>query len=185
MPIIDEAVAAADKIKGWMNVVELRWLAQAAQGRKYVAEIGSWQGRSAKAMAMTVGQTLLCCDPLYSDERIEDHNTFKKFNENLAPEIASGKARLVRKLSVDAAADVEAILRGEKLGMVFIDGGHLFEDVSSDIARWKPMLEAGGILCGHDYGNEKDWPEVTRAVDAAFGSGGVSVAPGTCIWVRR
>lgn len=50
--------------------------------------------------------------------------------------------------------------------LVFIDADHSYEAVKMDIAAWFPLLEYGGILCGHDYGAQ--WPGVVKAVDERF-----------------
>lgn len=50
---------------------------------------------------------------------------------------------------------------------VYIDAQHAYEPVKSDIAAWRPKVQAGGIFAGHDYG----WGGpglVQRAVDEAF-----------------
>ena len=44
--------------------------------------------------------------------------------------------------------------------MVFIDGGHEYEEVKRDILIWKERLRPGGLLCGHDV----SWPGVRKAL---------------------
>jgi hypothetical protein len=51
---------------------------------------------------------------------------------------------------------------GMKLGMVFIDGAHDEKSVRSDILAWRPLVQKGGLLCGHDY--DWGWPGVVLAV---------------------
>ena len=36
---------------------------------------------------------------------------------------------------------------------IFIDGDHSYEAVRADLAAWEPKLVPGGILAGHDFGN--------------------------------
>jgi hypothetical protein len=61
--------------------------------------------------------------------------------------------------------------------MVFIDAGHTYEEVKSDIEVWQPV--ANKVICGHDYCDA--WPGVVKAVDEAFGKPDKVV--GT-IWVK-
>lgn len=74
------------------------------------------------------------------------------------------RVRLIRKLSVDAARDIE----NNTLDMVFIDGNHCYQAVLEDIDAWWPKLKKGGVMGFDDYGNDTNWPnfiEVKRAVD--------------------
>lgn len=48
----------------------------------------------------------------------------------------------------------------------FIDAGHSYEAVGSDIALWQPKVREGGWFGGHDY--NRKFPGVMRAVDEAF-----------------
>ena len=65
---------------------------------------------------------------------------------------------LINAFSVDAAKDIA----DASLDFVFIDAGHLKDDVITDINAWKPKIKHGGMLLGHDY----SLPGVRYAVDA-------------------
>lgn len=54
-----------------------------------------------------------------------------------------------------------------ELDLVYIDADHAYEACKADIAAWWPKVRPGGILAGHDYG--QDWPGVQKAVDERFG----------------
>jgi predicted O-methyltransferase YrrM len=71
-----------------------------------------------------------------------------------------GDSRLVREPSVDASTQ----FADASLDAVFVDGNHLADAVSADIAAWFPKLRRGGILLGDDY----QWPSVSAAWDEAF-----------------
>jgi cephalosporin hydroxylase len=53
--------------------------------------------------------------------------------------------------------------------LVFIDADHSYEGVRDDIATWRPLIQPGGIIAGHDY--DPQFPGVAKAVDEAFGPG--------------
>lgn len=78
---------------------------------------------------------------------------------------AIDRARLVRAASVEAAGWLQRA--GVLLDFVFIDASHTYEDVARDMAAWFPLLRAGGLFSGHDYGHHRQHG-VKRAVDEFF-----------------
>jgi predicted O-methyltransferase YrrM len=154
-----------------MNDKELRWLAETAQGKSRVIELGSWHGRSTTALltaaeVIAVDQWTTESGLKWDDKHTEHGLPWMRFWSNLRAEIATGKvlpyvcdlqhkdfrACLLR--DFEATAD-----------MVFIDADHSREAVTRDIKLAMKLVKPGGLVCGHDYGLT-DWPGVTRAVDA-------------------
>lgn len=78
-------------------------------------------------------------------------------------------------MTTDQAA---TIVDDGELDFVFIDAGHSYEAVVSDIKHWAPKVRTGGLIMGHDYGHPK-YTGVAQAVDEAFS--GVTVH-GETIW---
>lgn len=72
------------------------------------------------------------------------------------------KIEWIREKSVDAAKYIE----DNTLDFVYIDGGHLYENVMDDITLYTPKIKMGGLISGHDY-NKK---QVEKAVDEIFGN---------------
>lgn len=158
----------AEKIFGWMNREEMTFLAEHAQHGE-VVEIGSWQGRSTRAMAdnkldghIYAVDTFMgsADDTQYYLKDKPESWLFDQFRENLADHIASGLVVPMRMRSTVAAAYAQ--VSGTKFDMVFIDGAHDFESVRSDILAWRPLIKDGGLLSGHDF----DWgfPGTVHAV---------------------
>jgi len=48
----------------------------------------------------------------------------------------------------------------EKFDLLFIDGGHDYEQVKRDLSRWVPRVKDNGIIAGHDYEIEGVWRAV-------------------------
>ena len=189
-PGLPGVVGRASIPPGWMNGQELEWLAREAAVRKTIVEIGSWKGRSSKALAGATQGKVFCVDHWRGNEELKDETytealkqtpdvIFREFSAHLADEIASGKAVPVRASSVEAVPILKGLLPGGKAEMIFIDGDHSYESVKRDIESVLPLLADGGLLCGHDYGV---WPGVRQAVDEAFPG---RVTGGVCsIWVK-
>ncbi|SCA63223.1 Uncharacterized protein SCG7086_AM_00120 [Chlamydiales bacterium SCGC AG-110-P3] len=61
-----------------------------------------------------------------------------------------------------SAAYASSLVHNETFSFILIDGAHKIRYVMEDL-RWAALLEAGGILCLHDYSSKH--PDVTKAVD--------------------
>jgi len=157
---VQDTVYAGNDIDGWMNDQELQWLYNHARHMDSVAEIGSFKGRSAHALASACPGIVTCVDhfdPEHLRPVHEDH-VYRTFMENMAQ---FPNVRVVRKWSVEAAQEFP----DGAFDMVFIDGHHTYESVVADIQAWR--LKARRLLCGHDYC--ADWPGVIKAVDELVG----------------
>lgn len=187
-------VSAALAIRGWMSAAELTWLAERARESRQIVEIGCGIGRSTRALGdhVQVGP-VFAVDP-WSAEYFNNDNTVARWFRKLAPSademfaafsanvgdlVQAGRVVPVRLTSIEAAAQYG--WPPASMDLVFIDGDHRLEAVRSDIDAYRDLVAPGGILAGHDYGRA-DWPGVSKAVDAAFGSD-VRVLD-TIWWVR-
>ncbi len=45
------------------------------------------------------------------------------------------------------------VLWDKRIDLLFIDGGHSYEQVKSDILKFTPFVRKHGIVCFHDYDN--------------------------------
>ena len=170
----------ARQIQGWMTDDELAFLAGAARNVDSIAEVGSWKGRSTFALLSN------CTGPVYAVDHwlgsngergylkphseAESGDVFSEFLRNCGQ---FPNLKLVRKPSVEAAAEVPPV------DLVFLDGGHEYEEVLADLKAWAP--KAKKIICGHDF-TDQAWPGVRRAVTETFGE--VQRGPGS-IWIKQ
>ena len=64
----------------------------------------------------------------------------------------------------------------EQVDLVFVDGGHTYEECRDDIHGWIPLIKPGGVIIIHDYNKQliapnvdgphpKPWIGVNAAVD--------------------
>jgi hypothetical protein len=169
-------IAKAAKIPGWMTLAELAWLARQAKAHQRIVEIGSYLGRSTRALADNTAGVVHAVDDWKGprDEAIPDAERaelFAKFLANTAG--LDGRLQVHR---ADHAAELGSW--SSSVDMVFIDGSHDYEDVKRDIAFWQARAPEECLLSGHDF--SPGWPGVMRAVTELVP--GVRVHGGTSIW---
>lgn len=164
-------ILAADRIPGMMHVTQLLWLAGQAAQRSRILEVGSWRGRSTRALCDNTSGIVTAVDTWLGAPGLEDELTtlcavsgdpdwlFHEFQRNLAD---ARNLRVIRKPSLTTAADLAR--SGESFDMIFLDGLHDHASVVADIRAWWPLVSAPGLLCGHDL----EFPDVASAVRECF-----------------
>jgi len=181
MPEIAEAVdiSKALAIEGFMQPLELEWLAREAQSHKRIAEVGSYYGRSTRALCDHAQGEVHAFDDFFGPRDIAiDYRKrmmiFQTFCKNLDAYLEPGGKLIVHDEDHD-------LVKPEGLfDMIFIDGSHEYFDFKRDLEKWIPYLADGGLLCGHDY--DLAYPGVLQALFETLGNGCVAVAPQTTIW---
>ena len=194
---IDKAVS----IDGWTDPAELVWLATQAQYHNNILEIGSWKGRSTRALADHTPGKVWAVDhwmgpnvddywtgptskEIWADYEQFYHEVIKygpemvlgQFTANLSDLLANDKIVIVRMDSHEAAISLLPTHQGF-FDMIFIDGDHSYKQIKSDILDCLPLLAPGGLFCGHDY----TWDGVRRAVEETLVGFGVHYS----IWYKE
>jgi hypothetical protein len=132
-----------------------------------VAEIGVFKGDfSAQILSITKPHRLHLID-FWPDEMIQSSgesitgSDACKFVRNVfASEIKNNKVVLHKGLS----GQISQEFPDEYFDWIYIDAGHSYEEVKSDLNCWYPKVKAGGFITGHDY-IEKTWYGVVQAVN--------------------
>lgn len=173
--ILSVDIKPAQGIPGFMKNAELAWLATYAAHASIIVEVGSWQGRSTRALADHCPGVVYAVDPWSGDyytnggalHRIRT-DVAEAFAQHLADHIARGRVRPRRGefLALHAALVHEL---GRTVDLLFLDGDHREATVAAEIVAARALVRPGGILAGHDY-SHRSWPGVRAAVDAAFGA---------------
>lgn len=155
---------------------ELEFVLSSAKGRHCV-EVGAWVGGTTVEL-LNVCKSLVVVDHFrgqieYGGEEAKTKclsalggkDLFNNFLSNLSHHSHADIPLAILKMpSIDAA---ELMRTSNRIAdFVFIDAEHLYEYVLADIRNWLPVVEDGGIIAGHDYGN---WQGVNDAVHEAFG----------------
>jgi len=149
-------------IPGWMEREELEWLAFEASRHKVIVEIGSYLGRSSRALGEHVQGVVYCVDHWLGPKEFnpEDqpfpvemlYDTFLGHTKDLRSE---GRLIPIRLDSLEAAGGWGF----ESPDMVFIDGSHDLQSIKDDMQAWAKVIKPGGLFCGHDA----HWPGVAEA----------------------
>ena len=137
-----------NKIEGMMGDNELIWLNEKASQYENVVEIGSWKGKSAHALLSGCKSWVHSVDHFQgSADPIETGNkdVYADFINNVGH---FNNLIVHKKDSIEASKEFE----DGSMDMVFIDGGHQYDEVVADIKAWEP--KAKKLLCGHDWQSE-------------------------------
>jgi len=158
-----ETIHEADGIEGWMTLEELGFLFDSAATMDSVVEVGCWKGRSTYVLAKACKGTVTAVDTFRGTANDAEHirrvqaaggSTLPQFSINVQ------SCPNVRVLQMDS---LEAATVHAPVDMVFIDGGHSYEQVKADLLAWKS--KARKLICGHDW----QFPSVQRAVREVLG----------------
>lgn len=161
-------LSIARQINGWMSDVELEQLALFSKDATSILEIGSFQGRSTRAICDnspkgTPVDAVDCWDyriRTVVGEYIDvDAQAYSIFCANLADHLKSGKLLPYRVL-------FKNFVPPRLYDFIFIDGSHDEANVRHDIEKSLGMMKQGGIISGHDY--QPGFPGVVKAVDSFF-----------------
>lgn len=181
-PDILSAATAASKIQGWMSWEELTHLAERAKGKQCIVELGSWKGRSTKAIAMQAAGKVYAVDSWRGstngdatgvESSAKGRDTIKgEFYDN----VATHHTNVV-------VADVEHEFAGVHLRHIagevdycFIDGDHAYDHVKRDILTCLDLMAPGGLLSGHDFNEAGVEKAVRELLPEAV------LVQGTSIW---
>ena len=144
--------------------IEAAELARLAKGRN-VLEIGSAYGYSACVMALAGANHITAVDPhtwipgslqamgeaVGTCQAGEQVTIYQEFSNTLMPQLAED---------------------GDRFGLIFIDGDHRYAAVRHDGEWAAKLLEPGGTIAFHDYGEDCCCPDVRRAVNDMYPEGG-------------
>jgi hypothetical protein len=177
---IEKALA----IDGWMSETELSWLANQAMFAQTIIEVGSWKGRSTRALADNTSGIIYAVDHFRgSPELVTDFIVdapdwlLREFHTNLSDHIPDR----IKIIPLDSGAGAVHLLRKEvRADLIFLDGSHFYLDLIQELARYRLLAASGCIMCGHDFSTA--FPGVMAAVYDGFLNLQVQLVPDTTIW---
>lgn len=165
----------ADAIVGWMKLRDLWLLSNLAANvpaAGSIIEIGSWAGRSTRAMldAMPTSATMTAIDHFevnFDMTALTSKNTFavEQLTADVIAEVRktnSIRALFERNLSDSVNYSKLNVFHGHadsfnqlypnaKADLIFIDGDHTEAGFTADINRAFAQIKPDGIIAGHDF----------------------------------
>ena len=139
--VVWDDIYSFDEFMDFWSFYEL--LVKSAPANSTIVEVGCYCGRS-----------LVCLDAFAreADKGLRivgvDNNAM---GVNTA--LTSNLQRLQRPIEFIDGHSVDAAARfaDNSIYAVFIDGGHVHDDVEADVQAWMPKIQPGGWLTGHDF----------------------------------
>jgi len=164
-------------VEGFLGMGEMATLYRVARVAADfdIVEIGSWKGLSTIALALgmvTSGnrKKVHAIDPFKGEGVYETASpTFTEFSQNINNFMVQHIVTAHRTTSEEAAKHFN-----NPISVLFIDGDHSYKACKHDIAAWYDMVEEGGFILFHDYGN-KNFQGVTDAVNENITYGRIEV----------
>lgn len=143
-------------------------------------EIGSYSGQSTVVFAKYF-KKVITIDPFIEDYDPADPTckmakmsvVYEKFKETVKP---FSNIIHLKMMSDEAAALIE-----EKIGFVYIDGCHTYEQVKKDIQNYLPLIDKDSYIGGHDY-IDYGWLGIKRAVNEVLGIPEYTYLEGSWLW---
>ena len=145
------------------------------EGRQVrIAEVGTWVGEAARAMADCIrgsDGSIVCIDHFRGStndatgaiaQTVGEEKLLEAWEHNTGsyrPGGALPHIEAVNAISPEAAT----LFTDGWFDLVYLDAGHAYHEIQADIDAWLPKVRSGGVLCGHDYCDS--FPGVRRAAD--------------------
>lgn len=141
--------------------------------RPAIIEIGSAHGASSIIFAEAARElngVVICIDHYpenYLDQEKFGDYAKKAFHKNVIEEYNDVVYYLdtYSGAAVHQASHIAHEVRKD-IDILFVDGDHSYEGVSSDCHLYLPLLKSGGYVGFHDYNNSAAFPGVKQAADA-------------------
>lgn len=163
-----DSISRVGDVESLCRESELAYLSEQARDKEVIIEVGSWRGASAMRMAESCSGLVYCVDhwmgnqddagACYTEEATRDPLlAYRKFlaytshlgflGNNLVPMLGT-------------SGECAMYFNDNSVDLVFIDGGHLYQQVMADCVLLYPKLKQEGILLGHDWHFEQVQPAV-------------------------
>lgn len=121
-----------------------------------ICEIGSWLGHSTSILAKhakRLNGKVICIDTFlgskgtFLEDYSKENDVYTKFMSNM---FQLGLDKNINVLFMEAST-AHKFIDDEYFDLIFIDGDHIYKQVSDDIKNYLPKVKKEGIISGHDF----------------------------------
>ncbi len=159
-----------DAITGWLGPAEaqlLHDLAADVRLPQMIVEVGSYQGKSTVALALSAQTPVFSVDP--HEPSVGDSFQFGDQDRAalMANLVQAGVAWKVRLWDVQSQYAARG-WPGHQIGLLYIDGAHSYEGVKADLDAWLPYVVDGGYVAFHDSNAEQIQWAIAERPDLAY-----------------
>lgn len=163
------------EIEGWFSWESVAdEFVEKSTDNSIIVELGAWMGKSTAYQASKIKESgknikFYTVDTFKGAENEPVHvdtiqknggSIFHVFQENM---IKCGVENYVTPLEM-TSAEASARFEDNSIDFLFVDAGHRYEDVISDLNLWYKKVKTGGIIAGHDA----EHPPVGKALKEFF-----------------
>jgi predicted O-methyltransferase YrrM len=163
-PLIIDVYGFLDPREAWL----LRDLAATVPEGGTIVEIGSFRGKSTVALALGAQQSHATV------WAIDDHAKHTQGKTEFGPEDNGAFLQNIVRMQVtdvirvlNLRSEQVAQIWTQPIDLLWIDGGHEYDDVKRDFEQWSPLVQ--GKIAMHDTGGL--WLGVTRFVNELLAAG--------------
>jgi len=124
-------------------------------------EIGCFSGGSSCLMLQREKTNVFAIDlgfPMSEDIVKNNVNNFNKLNNKFNYILGNSQ-------SEETVERLKLLMNDDKIDILFIDGGHGYNDVLNDFTLYEDMVRIGGYIVFDDYNDYQFSPEVKTAVN--------------------
>jgi hypothetical protein len=165
-------------IEGWFNMEnQYKYLMNNVEDRGIFVELGAYKGKSTSFIVTEIinsGKKIKFYT-VDTFQGVQKSSDFKEINAYKSLKISKMKEEFLENTKhinkyfetiVELSDKAAERFEDNSVDVIFIDAGHSYESVKSDLTSWFPKMKKKSIMSGHDY---QTWGGVKKAVDEYFG----------------
>jgi predicted O-methyltransferase YrrM len=165
-------------IQGWFNMEkQYLYLLENTPENGVFVELGTWKGKSTTFLVTEMinrgrNVNFYAVDLFETGDGIKDEKEINAYGKHFS--ILDEYKNNTKHISsyyntiISDSSKAASSFEDESVDVIFIDAGHTYDSVKSDILSWLPKIKKGGIISGHDY--RESWKDdVIKAVQEILG----------------